>query len=242
MPQFFVTVPSGETRCRIEGPDFEHLTRVRRVRAGDTVTLRNSDGTLLPGRVTEIFDSSMAVEILGRKEAADSSYSFTLGIGILKGWKFDLVIQKAVEIGITAIVPLMTERSVPHIEGKEGKKLARWRKIALEASKQSLRSQIPGIAMPCDFYSFIAGIQAGDKFIAHPGDDAAELKELMKTTVRADTITLLIGPEGGFSEKEVGAALAAGFKAFRVGTNCMRAETAAIVLPAIFMYEWSDYV
>ncbi len=242
MPQFFVTVPSGETRCRIEGPDFDHLMKVRRVRAGDEVTLRNSDGSLLRGRVMEIFDSSMAIEILDRKEADDRVCAFTLGVGILKGWKFDLVIQKAVEIGVTTIVPLVTERSVPHIQGKEDKKLARWTKIAREASKQSFRLQIPGIAMPCDFHTFIASARAGDKFIAHPHDDAAELKALMKTTDRSDKITLVIGPEGGFSEKELDAAVRAGFKAFRVGTNCMRAETAAIVLPAIFMYEWSGYV
>lgn len=242
MPQFFITMPSGEKGCVIEGKDYEHLVKVRRVREGDEITLRNCDGSLLRGRVVEIFDSSMAVEILDRREPSGRAYSFTLGIGILKGWKFDLVIQKAVEIGVTRLVPVITERAVPHIEGKEEKKLIRWNKIAVEAAKQCMRRDVPEISAPCSFEEFIAMTDSGEKFIAHPHENAQELKMLLRGTVRSNVFALMIGPEGGFSENEVNAAVSKGWKAFRAGNNCMRAETAAIVLPAIFMYEWSEYV
>ncbi len=190
----------------------------------------------------EIFDSSMAVEILDRKEACDCMYSFTLGIGILKGWKFDFVIQKAVEVGVTRIVPLITERAVPHVGGKEEKKLLRWKKIAVEAAKQCMRCDVPEISAPCDFKEFIAKMDRGERFIAHPHEDAVELKILLRDIGRSHVCALMIGPEGGFSEREIHAAVSKGWKAFRVGAHCMRAETAAIVLPAIFMYEWSEYV
>ncbi len=240
MPQFFVAIHPGENSCRIVGDDFEHLTKVRRVRPGDEIDLRNADGTLLRGKVAEIFDNALAVDIVGRKECAVNSVDLTLGVALLKGKKFDVVVQKAVEIGVRKIVPLITDRAVPNIAGKEERKGGRLKKIALEAAKQCMRCDVPDIEPPCDFKEFIAGAEGQVKFIAHPRDEAAELRTLLKDAVCKECV-LAIGPEGGFSDEEIAMAESAGWKPFKVGTTCMRAETAAIVIPAIIMYEWSAY-
>ncbi|MCX7680176.1 MAG: 16S rRNA (uracil(1498)-N(3))-methyltransferase [Spirochaetes bacterium] len=241
MPQFFVDISGKEKICEIEGKDFWHLTKVRRVRVGDLVNVRNKSGALYICKVMEIFDNSMRVEIIDQKIAVQNVLNVTLGIAVLKGWKFEFVIQKAVEIGVSRVVPLLTERSVPQLEGKEKNKVERWRKIALEAAKQCMRGNLPEIDCLKTYDEFIVQISEGIKLIAHPHRNAAQLHEIIKD-LNKGMCTIAIGPEGGFSEREINAALNVGWKAVKCGDNLMRAETAAIVLPAILMYEWSKHV
>ncbi|MBP7584334.1 MAG: 16S rRNA (uracil(1498)-N(3))-methyltransferase [Spirochaetes bacterium] len=240
MPQFFISADPVDGRWVIEGDDFRHLTRVRRVRAGDGIILRDKNGDRLQGRIAEIFDTGMSVEIIDRRAGNAAIPEITLCAGILKGKKFDLAIQKAVETGVSRIVPVVTARTVPVLEGKEKGKAERWRKIALEAAKQCMRSDVPFVDAPMEFSRLVALDFPGVKLIAHTGADTPGLKEVARGIGASLHAALLVGPEGGFTTEEVARAAAAGWRPVRLGTTAMRAETAAMVLPAILAYEWGE--
>ncbi len=240
MPQFFVTTELGGGTCSISGDDFTHLTRVRRVAVGDTLELRDANGDSLTGRIVEMFDTSMSIVIIDRRRGAKRSFSIILCAGILKGGKFDFVVQKAVEIGVSRIIPVMSSRTVPDIEGREYRKAERWRKIAIEASKQCMRGDLPTVESPVNFASILARDFPGAKLIAHTGFDCPPMKSFLRAN-SFRSAALLVGPEGGFTDREVSEASSRGWTPVRLGYTALRAETAALVLPAILAYEWSEY-
>lgn len=240
MPQFFINVDPVGDKCVIEGDDFRHLTRVRRVRAGDGLLLRDKNGDRLSGRVAEIFDTRMIIEIIDRQAGNAASPAITLCAGVLKGRKFDLVIQKAVEIGVSRIIPVITARTVPVIDEKAASRADRWRRIALEASKQCMRGEVPDIEEPAAIEGILSRKFPGIKLIAHTGEQTPGFRSVARRYGTALRAALLVGPEGGFTDREVTRAADAGWIPVRMGVTAMRAETAAMVLPAILVYEWGD--
>lgn len=240
MPQFFVGTDPVDGRCVIEGDDFRHLTRVRRVRAGDGLFLRNNNGDRLSGRILEIFDTRMVVEIIDRQAAGSIIPEITLCAAILKGKKFDLAIQKAVETGVSRIIPVYTERTIPVLDGKEQGKAERWRKIALEAAKQCMRGNLPTVEEPVDLEGLLESEISGVKLIAHTAGNTPGLRSVLRNHEVVLHAALLVGPEGGFSGQEIMRALSAGWEQVRLGTTSLRAETASMVLPAILSYEWGE--
>ncbi|MCP4724658.1 MAG: 16S rRNA (uracil(1498)-N(3))-methyltransferase [bacterium] len=240
MPQFFIESSKVDgKRCIIDGEDFRHLIKVRRVKPGDYIDLRMEDGTLNVAGIKEIHSSSIVAEIIDRKEIGDELIDLTICVGLLKGKQFDLVIKKAVEIGAGRIQPVITERTVPVVSRNERNKLERWRKIALEASKQSLRERVPIIEETASFMDVVSGAASSIKILAHTGEKSRNLREFLSGIEKKPDVSILIGPEGGFTEKEVGVAKEHGWEDLKFGYTCLRAETAAIVIPAILIYEWS---
>jgi 16S rRNA (uracil1498-N3)-methyltransferase len=240
MPQFFIGVNPVDGRCAIEGDDFRHLARVRRVRIGDRLLLREKNGDRLTGRILEIFDTRMIVEIIDRRAADAAVPEITLCAGILKGKKFDLAVQKAVETGVSRIVPVVTARTVPVLDGKGEGKAERWRKIALEAAKQCMRADLPEVEEPVDLEGLLAREFRGMRLIAHTDGNAPGLKSVIRDHGTALHAALLVGPEGGFTGQEVARAVSAGWEPVRLGVTALRAETAAMILPAILAYEWGE--
>lgn len=236
MPQFFVR--SSDiigNRCRISGDDYRHLASVRRVRPDDGIMLRDERGDSLAGRVVRVTDSFIEVEITGRTSGAPAPADITLCMCLLKGRNFDLVVEKAVEVGVSRIVPVLSERTIARLEDA-GARVRRWDRKAEEAAKQSLRGARPAIGEICSFPDLVAGESGRSRIIAHPGAPGS-LKDLLRREQRGP-ISLLVGPEGGFSPREVAAAEAAGWTAAGIGFSQMRAGTAAIVLCGIIVYEW----
>jgi 16S rRNA (uracil1498-N3)-methyltransferase len=238
VPQFFVTSPEiVDNRCRISGDDFRHLASVRRVRPGDALMLRDERGDSLSGRVVRVTDSFIEVEITGKTAGAPAPADITLCMCLLKGKNFDLVIEKAVEVGVSRIVPVLSERTIARPADAEAR-VRRWNRKAEEAAKQSLRGARPVIGETCAFTDLIAGERDRARVIAHPGAPGS-LKQILRRE-RPCGISLLVGPEGGFSPREVAAAEAAGWTAAGIGFSQMRAGTAAIVLCGIIIYEWGE--
>lgn len=240
MPQFFIASRDmRDGRCIVAGDDFHHLVRVRRVCEGDEIKLRCEDGKLMTGKVVAIGDDSLTAEIIDKKSPGAVSLNLTLCLALLKGKKFDFAIQKAVEVGVSGIIPVMTERTIPDIENKEQRRLERWNRIAEEAAKQCMMPGIPAVEAPRPFYELVAGISGGIKMIAHPDGSVRNLDGCLREGDGNSRLYLLVGPEGGFSDAEVASARSGGWIDFGFGFTQLRAETAAIVLPAIMMYEWS---
>jgi len=235
--QFFVGAPGNDNIVVIEGEDYHHLINVRRAQIGDAIQVVDSDGMRYKVTIAHIEPQKIIATITDAIQYPDIALDVTLCVAVLKGKKFDLVIQKAVEIGVRRIIPVITERTIPDISEKEEKKLARWQKIASEASKQCLRKDVPQVS-PVMKYNDVLQLLQGIGILAHADPEAQNLRQFLKSHSQHNDVMLLTGPEGGFSKKEVEIAREFGWNVLYNGATQLRAETAAIVLPAIIIYEW----
>ncbi len=238
MPQFFVTSSDIiDGRCTIRGNDHHHLVGVRRAKPGDIIRLRDEKGTSLTARIERIAADYLEAVIVEERVAADVPVDITLCMCLLKGGSFDLAVEKAVEVGVSRIIPVVSERTVPRPADADAK-VRRWNRKAEEAAKQSLRERVPVVESVRPFGEVISGDRDRARIMAHPGAPVS-LKEHLRAT-RAGAVSLLVGPEGGFSPAELEAAAAAGWVTAGFGFSQLRAETAAAVLCGIIVYEWGD--
>lgn len=242
MPQIFITVP-GSTGGEfvIRGDDYHHLVRVRRVKQNDIIKLRDAGGVLFSARIVGITAEEIraeAVSEINTTDAGRGSVFLELAVCVLKGKKFDYVIQKATEIGVDRIVPVISERTVPDLSEKTRTRLDRWGRIAREAAKQCMRESVPEIDDIISLDDYLAREHEGTRIIAHPGAGVT-FQEFSSGEGRDPGVCALVGPEGGFSPAEIGRALSRGWSQVSFGFTSLRAETAALVIPSLIIYEWS---
>jgi 16S rRNA (uracil1498-N3)-methyltransferase len=243
MPQYFIDDELREGKSvSISDGDFKHLVQVRRVSVGDGVQVRDKTGKLFSGWIASIGDSSLMVDVASLSKTQSQLPHIVLAAALLKQGNFELVLQKAVELGCARIIPLVTERTIIEVKGKEEGKLVRWRKIAEEASKQSMRADIPVVDSVHSFSDMIrAAKDMPLKIITHPMPGNPDFKTVC-TDSHAPQALIAVGPEGGFSPAEIDMAVNAGFHCVNFGETQLRAETAGIVLPAILMHELGSAV
>jgi len=212
-----------------------HLRDVLRLREGEKVQVFDGAGNEFSCAIETIAKKETSLKII--KEIAPSSpesdLDLTLAVALLKGDKFDLVIQKAVELGVCKLVPLNTKRA--DVRLKDGdKKQERWQKITLEASKQTGRAKLMQIETPRDFEKFVKTAE-GTKILF------AERSGASFSTLKADKkITALVGSEGGWEDSEIEFAASNGFQIITLGGRILRAETAAIAVSAILQNNFGD--
>ena len=227
------------TRVMLQGPAAAHVTRVLRLGAGDAVTLFNGDGMDYPARITALGRGTVDAEVTGRTAArAESPLAATLVQGIARAERMDLVVQKATELGVAAIVPLATARSVVKLDGESReRKASHWRGIVVAACEQCGRARVPAVAEPQAFAAWLAAPAAAPlRILLSPEADAP----LAAAAAGASAVELQVGPEGGLEDAERRAALAAGFIACRLGPRVLRSETAAIAAIAVLQSVGGD--
>lgn len=206
----------------------EHVARVLRLVAGSTITLFNGDGCDYPSLIL----AASKREVRVRVEAAqpvenESPLALTLAQGVARGEKMDLIVQKATELGVVRIVPLLTERSELRLDAERAqKRLARWRAVATSACEQSGRARIPRIEPALTLDAWL------NQLTADSGLRLSLLPEAEKT-IRALNFTtpagvLVVGPEGGLAKHDIAALRAANFAALRLGPRILRTETAGL--------------
>ncbi|MBI5676148.1 MAG: 16S rRNA (uracil(1498)-N(3))-methyltransferase [Nitrospirae bacterium] len=218
----------------IAGDQAKHLS-VLRVKIGEIITVFDGLGCKYDCKILQINKKAFIAEKLNKAPySAESPISITLAQGIAKGEKMDFIIQKATELGVNKIIPLITERS----QVRHTAKIERWRKIALSAAEQSCRGKVPEINEPVSFNGFLEGRHIG--IIFYEQVTGKHLKQTLKEFNNSREITLLIGPEGGFSKEEVNAAIEQGFMEASLGPRILRTETAAINAISIIQYELGD--
>jgi 16S rRNA (uracil1498-N3)-methyltransferase len=242
MPQFFIKASDIiGNNCIITGEDCHHLKDVRRAKSGDFIDLRSDNGFVYKGRLIEVNSDFIKVELIGRVKEVnrETDLFLTIYISILKGKTFELALQKAVEVGVNKIVPIITERTIPIPDSKDTKKI-RWQKIADNAAKQCMRKEIPVIEDILRFKEAIVNDRSGIRIIAHTEENGKNLKEYLSNKNRNKFVSLMIGPEGGFSDREIALAIENSWDQIIFGFSDLRAETASIVLPAILIYEWGS--
>lgn len=220
-----------------------YVGRVLRLKAGDALTLFDGRGGEFAATVSAVSKNGVVVTT-GQKSSREreSPLSIHLVQAVSRGERMDFVVQKATELGVVRVTPVMSEFSVVKLDGSKRDKRARhWQRIAQSACEQSGRNRVPDIGEPCTFGEWLQSLAA----------DKARLRLLLEpsapatlATVRATPVAvdLLIGPEGGLSEREVEQALAAGFIAVRFGPRILRTETAAIAAIAALQARWGDLV
>ena len=231
--------------ARLDGDEHHHLSRVLRVRPGEQVWLVEEQGSSFRAEVIEVGREQTRLRVLDQEEAGAAKVRVVLGQALIKSRNMDLVIQKATELSVHAVVPIEASRSVLKLKGREVIKLARWRKIAGEAAKQSRRTDIPSVHPPQSLSTFLESRNESRKFILC--EDRGSLLRDALAEIPADSASsgtrgaaLLVGPEGGWSGEEERQAIGHGFEAVSLGTRVLRSETAALAALAAIQVFWGD--
>jgi 16S rRNA (uracil1498-N3)-methyltransferase len=217
-----------------------HLRDVLRLKAGDEVYVFNGVGREFRCTVSSTARDSADLRIDAEVEPAkpESQLQLNLCVALLKGEKFDLVVQKATELGVSKVVPLITRYADIHLRDKAdaAKRVTRWQRIALEAAKQSGRAFVPEISAPAAFETFVGCAKGGGLFVIFSERDGHKLSSLNAT----QNITALVGSEGGWSDEEIEQARAHDFHIVTLGGRVLRAETAAITITALLQHLFGD--
>lgn len=221
--------------ARLTGSEAHHLSKVLRLKPGSQVTLLDSTGAQHEALIERIDRTAVHLSILATTAPAPTGPTLHLGQGLLKGKKMDLVIQKATELGITAIYPFVSQHTV--VRPSENDKESRWQRIALEACKQCNRPLPPHCHPIRDFTTLLQeAAHFPRKLLFWEGGGGVPLRHVIARETPPSSLFFLIGPEGGFSQTEHDLAVTAGFTAVTLGNRTLRAETAAIAAAAILQF------
>ncbi len=235
MPRFFVdTSPAVGTHTVIAGADARHIAGALRMTVGERLTLCDGCGTDYACTVTAVEREQVTVAVNSTTPtASEPTLAVTLYMGYPKGDKFDLIIQKAVELGVTAIVPVLTARSIVRLDSKDAeKKRVRLQRIAAEAAGQSERGVIPTVEAPLKWKDALSRLAQENTILCYE-KGGAPLGQLVSPATTA--VSLVIGPEGGFDPAEVEAVTAVGGRIATLGPRILRCETAPLAALAVLM-------
>ena len=216
-----------------------HLLRVLRLEPGDAVTLFNGDGHDYTARLLTAAKRGAEAEITGREPVPrESPLRITLVQGVARGEKMDLVLQKATELGVDAFTPVVTERTEVKLDAERAeKRMAHWRGVVAAACEQSGRAVLPRLSQPTALSAYAGAETADIKLVLDPNGDVG----LATVSPQAgQTIALVVGPEGGLSERDLATLRAAGFRGLRLGPRILRTETAGLAAVAAMQALYGD--
>jgi 16S rRNA (uracil1498-N3)-methyltransferase len=223
---------------RLAIEETRHLRDVLRMKAGDQAQVFDGDGREFLVEVISISKKETLLRVVREiaPPAPESDLDLTIVASVYKNDKLDLVIQKAVELGVARLAPIVTFRSETTLSAAI-KRVERWRKIALEATKQCERAKVMAVADPLEFGVFIkqVGVASGP-LLMFSEKDGKGLPEL----IAAKKITALVGPKGGWEDSEIKIAEERGFTPVKLGRRIMKAETAAITFAALLQNQFGD--
>lgn len=242
MHHFFVTPQqiSGD-KIRIEGGDVNHMKNVLRMKLHEKAEISDGESRTYLCEV-EAYEEDVAVlhileEMEADTEPASKLYLFQ---GLPKSDKMELIVQKAVELGVYQVIPVAMKRSVVRLDDKKAvKKADRWNSIAESAAKQAGRSRIPEVTMPLSYNEALKMAEELDVTLL-PYELAGGMevtREVIRQIKSGQSVGIFIGPEGGFEPEEVDAAVSMGAKVITLGRRILRTETAGFATLAVLMFE-----
>ena len=242
MPRFFInkdaSAPAPGDLFEITGDDARHISSSLRMKEGEKLILCDGAGTDCLCAVESV-GPTVAVRVISLSESAgEPPYRAAVYQALVKGDKFDSVVQKSVECGAASVTPFLSSRCVSRPDERSaGKKAERWRKIAAEAAMQCGRGAIPGVGDAIPFSEAIkAAVEADIPLFCYEGG-GEPLREVLRGE-RPGTVSVVIGPEGGFSPEEAAEAAAAGMKTVSLGARILRTETVAQTVLSCLSYEF----
>jgi 16S rRNA (uracil1498-N3)-methyltransferase len=234
--RFFVDeVRNG--KAQIEGEEARHLSRVLRVEAGQRFEVSDNRNVYL-AEIESARKESVIFRTLAKLPPAVPAARFELYASLIKFDRFEWIVEKATELGVTEIVPIEATRTERGLEKAAAKRLERWRRIALEASQQSRRAHLPEIAEPIPLTDAMTR-SATYRYVLDENQGAAPLFQALPAVRSSqDTVAILTGPEGGWTDEEHGCFGAAGWTPVSMGPLILRAETAVVAALAVISQAW----
>ena len=239
------------TRCHVDAPlsvstslalpetAANHLARVLRLREGDACVLFNGDGHDYDARLTAISKRGVVADIVGARAIDNESpLRVILLQGIARGEKMDLILQKATELGVAAIIPVMAERTEVKLDAERTeKRVAHWRSVIASACEQSGRARLPSLSAPASLADAARDVGTGaTKLTLDPTGDVA----LATVEIASGAVVVAIGPDGGWSPRDRDTLSAAGFTGLRLGPRILRTETAGLAAIAALQSRFGD--
>ncbi|MCI0354364.1 MAG: 16S rRNA (uracil(1498)-N(3))-methyltransferase [Acidobacteria bacterium] len=221
-------------RAALTGQNAAHLARVLRARAGQEFDVATGE-RVRRGRIVNVWENRVEFE-LGEDLVQPAGPDLTLLLAIYKFDRMEWALEKAVELGARRIVPVIARRTSPHLSSSSAKRVERWRRIAREASQQARRASVPDIPPPLPLKEAMAS-DVGTRIVLAEGEQQRSLRDVMAATRGQSSLALAVGPEGGWTEDELRRFAGAGWIAASLGSNILRAETAAIAALAIVLAE-----
>jgi len=241
MPQYFVPPENiSGSEVVISGSEAHHLVRVMRKKKGDEISLFDGTGKQYRARIEKTGADTLIAKIVGVVEKIQATINLTMFLPLIAHNKFEDILEKGTEIGLRRFIPITTARTqvLVHPDRLE-RQLKRWNEIVLAALKQSGRGQLVQVEAPQSFKQALARLKAGETtLIAWEKQGNRDFHQQWKNIPQKDktSVNLFIGPEGGFEERELQAAVDAGAVSFGLGDGILRTETAALVCAALILY------
>jgi 16S rRNA (uracil1498-N3)-methyltransferase len=236
MPRFYLPPASWTETPFLEGDEAKHLAQVLRVQPGATITVFDGFGNHAQARVLSVSKQRVDLMLELAEYKPTPLPEITLAQAIPKGKNMDWIVQKAVELGVTTIQPLVTKHT---IVSPGDDKAEKWRRTALEACKQCAQFTIPEILEPLSFDKWIKSRKPTElSIIASLAENPQNFREILSTHPELESITLLIGPEGDFSADETDSAIAADFVPVTLGDLVLRVETATLFCLSVVRFHY----
>lgn len=241
IPRIYHAQPlKGQAKVGLSPAAAKHLSTVLRLKTGARIVLFDGSGFEFEA-VLEKADKRHALAIISRMHgpAVESPLRVTLAQAVSRGERMDYTLQKAVELGVASIIPVLTERSVVRLDENSAlRKQQHWQQVVISACEQSGRVHVPQVQLPVTLYTFLATQQQSSlKLLLDPQEDMTV--SLLPKPPNNDVL-LLVGPEGGLDEAERAAAKTAGFQGMQLGPRILRTETAALVALSLLQGLWGD--
>lgn len=241
MYRFFVEPSQVEEHTiRIQGSDVNHIKNVLRMKTGEEILISSGENLEYACYIEEMGTEEVLAHVMYVQEAGyELSSRIYLFQGLPKSDKMELIIQKAVELGVHEIIPVATRRAVVKLEGKkEENKIRRWQAIAGSAAKQSKRMYVPEVKPVMRFSQAIEQAKELDIVLLpyELAEGMRKTKEIIAQIEPGGSIGIFIGPEGGFDEEEVRMAVEMGAKAITLGKRILRTETAGLTVLSVLMF------
>ncbi len=245
MHQFFVTpMQVKEDRIYIEGQDVNHIKNVLRMKTGEQLKISDGNNKRYLCEVETMTAQEVCVRIIEEQQVnTELPSKIYLFQGLPKGDKMELIVQKAVELGVYEVIPVATKRAVVKLdEKKAAKKVERWNGIAESGAKQSGRNVIPSVTKVMSYNEALTYAKELDVILVpyELAEGMAETKQVIEGIKKGESIGVFIGPEGGFETTEVEQAIESGAKAITLGRRILRTETAGLTTLSILMYHLEE--
>ncbi|MEW6719714.1 MAG: RsmE family RNA methyltransferase [Thermodesulfobacteriota bacterium] len=242
MPTFLVQRKniSGDTAV-LSGTEAGHMLRSLRLSVGDSFHAFDEEGARYRMRILEATSRSLRAEVLETfAPEPPPAVAVTLLVGLPKADKMDFILEKATELGVSAVVPFRSSRTIPRVDPSDAKKrLLRWERVALAAAKQCGSGRIPEVSGIVPFAEALRRAASHEgRIVFYEGEREFTLKKVLSGLPPVKGIALVVGPEGGFSPDEVREAVAAGCRCAGLGSRILRVETAALAVLSMVMYHF----
>jgi len=221
-------------RATLRGQNAYHLARVLRAKVGQQFDLV-ADGRVRRARISNVSDDRVEFELAGEVPASDLPVEITLLLSVFKFDRMEWVLEKATELGVASIVPVVAGRTETHLASAAVKRLDRWQRIVHEAAQQARRASVPEVAPPAKLHAVLA--EGGPGIVLAEAEQEVSLKKALADMKAGKAIRLAVGPEGGWTNGEVESFRTAQWRTASLGTNILRAETAAIAAIAVAISE-----